>query len=304
MEFVPPASADMETPFKIEIAELSLLAQMAMNEAKEFHAKMSPDFVIESLFKVGTSTGGRRPKAVINVNFKTNECYSGQVAAPLPGFTPIIIKFDEHCDAPTTRIEYSYYLMASEAGLPMMPSRLIEGEKETHFITQRFDRCDNGKIHVQTLAAMYPSASSYEDLFGIASRLRVTPTEMKHLFLQMVMNVLSGNIDDHNRNFSFIMAKDGKWHTAPAYDYTFTIDQSAPYYVNRHSMTINGKSQEITKEDLLQIAGQFNIKGVLAIINKAVATVKDYSKFGERAGVPKKWVARIESEIADCIQSL
>lgn len=60
LEFVPPTSSEMEAPFKVEIAELSRLAQMAQNEAKNFHAVMSPDFIIESLFKVGTSAGGCR----------------------------------------------------------------------------------------------------------------------------------------------------------------------------------------------------------------------------------------------------
>ena len=86
--------------------------------------------MIESLFKVGTSAGGRRAKAIINVNRETNECYSGQVSAPAPGFTPMIIKFDEHLDLPTTRIEYSYYLMARDAGMEMMPSMLVEGERK------------------------------------------------------------------------------------------------------------------------------------------------------------------------------
>lgn len=96
--------------------------------------------MVESLFKVGTSAGGRRPKAVVNVNFEEGQCYSGQVATPYPGYTPMIVKFDEHQKMPTTRIEYSYYLMAVDAELQMMPSRLLEGEQTAHFLTERFDR--------------------------------------------------------------------------------------------------------------------------------------------------------------------
>ncbi|MBD5357239.1 MAG: hypothetical protein HDR88_09595 [Bacteroides sp.] len=65
---------------------------MALKEAKSFHAIMNPDFIIESLFKIGTSASGRRPKAVINVNLQSGECYSGQVSTPLAGFVPMIIK--------------------------------------------------------------------------------------------------------------------------------------------------------------------------------------------------------------------
>lgn len=165
--------------------------------------------MIESLFKVGTSAGGRRAKAIIHVNTETNECYLGQVSAPAPSFTPMIIKFDEHLDMPTTRIEYSYYLMVKDAGMEMMPSMLIEGEKEAHFLTERFDRKENENIHIQTLAAMNPAAGSYESLFDTACRIGIIPMEMQWLFLSMTMNVLGGNVDDHNKNFSFMMRQDG-----------------------------------------------------------------------------------------------
>ena len=112
LEFVPPAAEEMEKPFKVEIADLYRIARAALNEAKDFKVEMQPDLMIESLFKVGTSAGGRRSKAIIHVNLDSNECYSGQVSAPILGFTPMIIKFDEHLDFPTTRVEYSYYLMA------------------------------------------------------------------------------------------------------------------------------------------------------------------------------------------------
>lgn len=299
LDFVPPTSVEMEAPFKVEIAELSKLAQMALTEAKNFHAVMSPDFVIESLFKVGTLAGGRRPKAVINVNTETGECYSGQVPAPHPGFAPMIIKFDEHGEIPATRIEYSYYLMALEASLKMMPSKLIHGENETHFLTERFDRRGNEKIHVQTLAAMSPQSSSYEELFDTALKIGIVPAELKQLFRQMVMNVVAGNVDDHNKNFSFMMGQDGVWHVSPAYDFTFTVDTSGPFYVNRHSMTINGKSQNITKSDLLEVAARYDIKSALSIIETCVETARKYREYAMQAGVPQTWITCIEEEIAD-----
>lgn len=304
LEFVPPTSSEMEAPFKVEIAELSRLAQMAQNEAKNFHAVMSPDFIIESLFKVGTSAGGRRPKAVINVNPESGECYSGQVPTPLPGFVPMIIKFDEHGDIPTTRIEYSYYLMALDAALKMMPSRLMQGQNEVHFLTERFDRRGNEKIHVQTLAAMVPQSSSYEELFDAAVRIGIIPAELKQLFRQMVMNVVGGNIDDHSKNFSFMMAQDGVWHVSPAYDFTFTVDISGPFYVNRHSMTINGKNHDITKADLLEVASRYNIKGASSIIETSIEAVKKYRQYALQAGVPEFWIGRIEEEINDRVALL
>ena len=74
---------------------------------------------------------------------------------------------------------------------------------------ERFDRQEGKKIHIQTLAAMNPSSDCYEDLFDTACRIGVLPSELKQLFLLTVMNVLGGNVDDHNKNFSFLMSSDG-----------------------------------------------------------------------------------------------
>lgn len=302
LEFIPPAAEEMEKPFKI--ADLHRLARAALNEAKDFKAKMLPDLMIESLFKVGTSAGGRRAKAIIHMNKETDECYSGQVNAPTSGFTPMIIKFDEHLDLPTTRIEYSYYLMAQDAGMEMMPSMLIEGEKDVHFLTERFDRKGNEKIHIQTLAAMNPAADSYESLFETACRIGIMPMEMQQLFLSMTMNVLGGNVDDHNKNFSFMMGQDGVWHITPTYDFTFSVDPSAPGYVNRHCMSINNKNSAFERGDLLKIAKKYNIKGADSLIEKAISVVSDYQRYADIAGVDAYWSHQIKEEMNDRIEML
>ena len=304
LEFLPPAEADFEEPYKVEIADLYRLSQLALSEAKSFKAEVHPDLMIESLFKVGTSAGGRRPKAIINLNRETGECYSGQVPMQMPGFVPMLIKFDEHSTVPTTRIEYSYYLMAKEVGLRMMPSYLMEGEDVAHFLTERFDRQDGKKIHTQTLAAMKPTSDSYEDLFDTACRIGILPAELKQLFLLMTMNVLGGNVDDHTKNFSFMMGDDGMWHITPAYDYTFSVDLSAPGYMNRHSMTINNKNVDIERSDLLELAKRYNVKGADSIIDKAIAVLNNYEHYAAQAGVSQYWVQTITEEITFRIQGL
>ena len=285
LEFLPPVAKEMEQPFKVEIAELYRLAQSALNEAKNFKTEMQPDFLIESLFKVGTSAGGRRPKAIINLNPETGECY-------------------EHSEVPTTRIEYSYYLMAKDAGLNMMPSHLVEGEQTAHFLTERFDRRDGKKVYVQTLAAMNPAASSYESLFDTACRIGILPAELKQLFLLTVMNVLGGNVDDHNKNFSFLMNDDGVWHVAPAYDFTFSVDPSAPGYVNLHCLTVCNKNCDIARSDLLELAKLYNIKGADALIEKAVGVVSRYEHYAQQAGIGGYWLQKIKEETAYRIENI
>lgn len=285
LEFLPPTSAEMETSFKVEIESLSALAQKMLKDAQDFKAQLSSDLIVESLFRIGTSAGGRRPKALINVNPESGDCYSGQVETQLPGFIPMILKFDEHIDLPTTRIEYAYYLMAQQAGLRMMPSQLFERKNEVHFLTQRFDRNGNQKLHVQTLAAMSPLSTAYEDLFLVARKLDLPPDDFEQLFLLTILNFIAANVDDHNKNFSFVMDCQGIWRLAPAYDFTFTVDPSAPSYVNRHCMTINGKNHHVSTRDLLELATSFDIKGARKILDTACDAVANFPEHAKIAGL-------------------
>ena len=46
------------------------------------------------------------------------------------------------------RIEYAYYLMATAAGVEMMPCRLLAENGRAHFMTKRFDRDGNARHHI------------------------------------------------------------------------------------------------------------------------------------------------------------
>jgi serine/threonine-protein kinase HipA len=95
--------------------------------------------------------------------------------------------------------------MAIEAGINMMESKLIEVEGTHHFLTRRFDRDGNGKLHTQTLAAMYPEADTYEKLLMVCRKLHLPEVDCQEVFRRLVFNILTNNTDDHNKNFSFIM---------------------------------------------------------------------------------------------------
>ena len=151
---------------------------------------------------------------------------------------------------------------------------------------------------------MNPSANSYEDLFDTACRIGILPAELKQLFLLMVMNVVGGNVDDHAKNFSFLMNEDGAWHVAPAYDFTFSVDPSAPGYMNRHCMTIGNKNSDIKRSDLLELAKHYNIKGANALIEKAVGVVSHYEYYAEHAKVSEYWCNRIKEEMEYRIENM
>ena len=94
-----------------------------------------------------------------------------------------------------------------------------------------------------------------------------------------------------------MMASDGVWHITPAYDFTFSVDTSAPGYITRHCLTINNKYADIERADLLQIAKRYNIKGAESIVNKAVDVVSNYAHYAQLANVDEHWTNKISEEI-------
>lgn len=212
-------------------------------------------------------------------------------------FDKDIIKFNECDDFPSTLVEMAYYKMATSADIKMMNSKLIEVEGRKHFLTERFDRLNGEKLHVQTLAGISELADSYDDMFTIARRLHLSQAEKEQLFRQMVFNVLAKNVDDHTKNFSFIMDRKGKWSLAPAYDITFAVDLSAPRYANRQSLNILGKNENITEADFLKIAETENIKSAEKIIADIRYNIANFGTFAKQVGISDNWTRKIEEAL-------
>jgi serine/threonine-protein kinase HipA len=145
------------------------------------------------------------------------------------------------------------------------------------------------------MAAMSPGSDSYEELFGTIRRLHLPYKASEQIFLQMVFNVISRNVDDHSKNFAFCMTSNGVWKLSPAYDVTFSVDLSAPAYLNRHSLSINGKNDEITHSDIETVASQNDIRDYQALINKVVESVRKFENYAHELGIDKRLTQRIRS---------
>jgi serine/threonine-protein kinase HipA len=248
--------------------------------------------------KIGTSAGGARAKAVIAFNPDTKEIRSGQADAP-KGFTHWLLKFDGVTDQQLGtssgygRVEMAYYLMAKEAAIEMAECRLLEENDRAHFMTKRFDReHGKGKIHVQSFCAIAHNdfneinSFSYEQLFETMRSMLLPYTDAEQLYRRMIFNVMARNCDDHTKNFSFIMDKTGQWKLAPAFDVCHSYRPDSTW-VSQHSMSINGKRQNITRNDLLQVAQKMNIKKADTIINQVQEAVSKWDEFAIQTKVKK-----------------
>lgn len=301
LEFVPAVSG-LESSKSVQIDSLYRLAQKIFDERQEVSVRDDENLDLQSLYEVGTSAGGQHPKAIIAINDETHDIRSGQVSLP-EGYKYYILKFAEGDDFPFTRMEMVYYDMAKEAGVRMMPSRLVHIEGGYHFLTQRYDRPDGRKIHAQTLAAMNPDADSYDDMFEICRTLNLPVNEQSELYRRMVFNVLGGNVDDHIKNFSFLMDKDGEWHVSPAYDVTFSTNLDGSAYENAHSMSIMGKTEGITVEELILFARRNGIKNARRTIEEVSTAISHFYKHASRYQIDDYWKDRIEHFLSGMVPS-
>ena len=295
LEYEPAQKLGDDLVFSVDIEHLYVFAKQVLNERETTVLNAENSILWQDLIKISSSPGGKRPKAIVAVNMATGEVISGQGNIP-EGFEHFILKYDENSTFPLAKLEYVYYQMALAARINMMPSELRSYGNVTHFLTRRFDRVGNDRIHTQTLAAMSPGSDSYEDLFAVIRRLNLPYEDSRQQYLRMVFNVLARNVDDHSKNFSFCMTSDGVWRLSPAYDLTYSVELGTPAYMNRHSITINGKSENISREDLEIVALRNDIQDYKSLIDKVIDAVAKFKEFATELNIDEHLIDIIESD--------
>lgn len=281
---------------KIDVASLHSLAQRIFREREDVAIFPEDDLSLQALFEVGTSAGGRQPKAVIAMNAE-GEIRSGQIAG-LEGFDYYILKFGNAARS-TAELEYAYYQMAIRAGINMMECRLIEIEGEKHFLTKRYDRVNGQKMHTQTLSAIDPEVRSYEGLMFTCRRLKLTETEIQEMYRRTVFNHLTNNTDDHIKNFSFMMDPSGRWQITPAYDLTYIFDLKGYTPYREHCLTLRSKVKGHTLEDLIDFGHDCGIPRPKDIIKQVADAVADFRRLAREAGVLPEWIGRVEQTLRE-----
>lgn len=298
LEFEPVQPKSTNVSSQVELGHLVDIAEEILTGRKDFSANLSTsdEKALFEILKIGSSAGGARAKALIAFNEITGETRSGQAAAP-NGFEHWLIKFDGVADTQFGasmgygRVEMAYYQMAIDAGIQMMESRLLEENNRAHFMTKRFDRPNRDeKLHVQTFCALRHldfnevHLFSYEELFETMRMLGLSYASAQELFRRMVFNVLAKNCDDHTKNFAFIMDQNGQWDLAPAYDICHAYRPGSEW-VSQHALSINGKRKDITRQDLLLVAKNMNIKNPAKIIDNVSSVVSQWKTYANAVQV-------------------
>jgi serine/threonine-protein kinase HipA len=267
---------------------------------------------LTQILRLGTSVGGARAKALIAIkrdkNQRIAEIRSGDIIQPKE-YSYWLLKIDGANEqtlgesAGMGKIEFAYYKLAKEAGIEISESTLHEENGRFHFLTKRFDRIDNGdKIHMQTFSALagidykIPKAGNYETLFRVMKRLQLPYKQFEQQYRRMLFNVVARNHDDHVKNFTFLMNKDGEWQISPAYDLCFSYKPGGTW-TNEHQSSINGKYDNFTKNDLLEFARKFGIKKANSILDEVITAVNQWFKIASEIEIPKETILYISKNL-------
>jgi serine/threonine-protein kinase HipA len=277
------------------MSELVLAARAAVHG--DLASNSSSSAALQQIIDVGTSAGGQRAKAIVNLNPDTSEIQSGHLP-PSPGFEPWLLKFDGVGEDRQLgksqvygRIEYAYSLMANAAGITTARTRLLEENGRAHFMSRRFDRTPDGcKVHMQTLCALagvdfrLRGANDYAQLLACAEQLGLSEEAKIEIFRRATLNVAAMNCDDHSKNFAFLLPSNGRWELAPAYDVTFAYNPHGEWN-NQHLMAVNGRFSEITRADLMALADRFAIPRAASTITAVLDVVDSWPEFATHAGL-------------------
>jgi serine/threonine-protein kinase HipA len=137
---------------------------------------------------------------------------------------------------------------------------------------------------------------SYEQLFQTMRLLRLPYPQAEQLFRRMVFNVMARNCDDHTKNFAFRLRKNQDWELTPAYDICHAYRPGSEW-VSQHALSINGKRNNISKDDMLSIAKSMNIKKATQIIQQTSETIQNWTTFAEETKVEPKLKEAIRSTL-------
>ena len=294
LEFFPE-TYDFNFAEDLKLKALIDLAEQIYTQRENAHIAPDQSLTMQALMAVGTSAGGRQPKAIIAINSETGAIRSGQIGG-LSGYEYCILKLGIK-ERSTAELEMSYYEMAKKAGIRMMPCWLMDVEGDKHFVTKRFDREGEKKLHMQTLAALYPEADSYERLLWVCRKMRLSERDSEEVFRRMVFNILANNTDDHNKNFSFLMDEQGRWSLSPAYDLTYIFNTGGFLPETRHCLMIRGKYEDITIEDVKALAAENGIRKAESIIDEVGKAVLEFRALAEQNGVKEQWISSVENTL-------
>ena len=256
--------------------------------------------VIAELGHLGGSPGGARPKATVAIDSNDGAIYGPTVFDTK--YQHCIVKFRGVDDPPdAANIEMAYSKMAQAAGVRVPVTQLITDDSgKQYFVSHRFDRVGTKRLHTHSASGLLYadfrlSALDYRDLISLTRALTHDRREVAAMFALAVFNVLAHNRDDHARQFSFLMSRDGQWKLAPAYDLTFSTGPGG-----EHSTSVLGLGKQISHSQFSALgrSADLDVTETEQIIERTSSAVANWDRFARDWDVGRVSRANIGAALA------
>ncbi len=253
------------------------------------------------LRRLNGSSAGARPKAMLGLDADGKNALGG--TEPPPGYEPWLVKFPNKKDgADAGALEYVYAVMAERAGIRMPPTRLLPSSRGPgYFAVKRFDRVDGGRLHMHTACGLLHTdfripALDYSGLIALTKQMTGDDRETERMYRLAVFNALTHNRDDHAKNFSFLMDRDGVWTLSPAYDLTFSSGIN-----HEHSTAVMGEGKRPTREHLLSLAREARVPDRRAneILDRTRGAAADFRPLAAQHDVSRERIEAISRRLAE-----
>jgi serine/threonine-protein kinase HipA len=292
LTYHPPMANEEDSAPVVDLQELAHQSERILQGSTED--------VLPSLRLAGGSPQGARPKVLVAVH-EDGRAIAGTSDVP-EDFRHYLVKFPAGEDLPEIgAVEAAYALMAEEAGLNIPPTTLLETrDGGRYFGVERFDRDGNLRLHMHTLSGLLHASHrlpslEYEGFLKATLILTKDQRQVEEAYRRMAFNVLAHNRDDHVKNFSYLMDRDGEWRLAPAYDLVFSEGPGG-----QHTMAIAGEAERPGERDMINVANNCDLDAGRAeeIINEVRGAIRQWSRFAKATGVSTSTSRRIGRTIA------
>ena len=263
-------------PPVIQIDEL-LQAAKEIEKSEYKHLKPEKKWV-QRLFQPGSSMGGARPKACVQ-----------------SGGHLYLAKFPSiNDDINVSRWEHFAHLMAKECGINVAETKVIKaGTGQDILLSKRFDRTEEKKrIHMASSLTVLGltdgdgqrTGKGYLDIvdFIISGGGNHIEANLEELYKRVAFNICIGNTDDHFRNHSFLLGKEG-WELSPAYDINPTTSMF-------QALLIDANSNDSSLNSLYNAHEFYMLDETTArsIIKDVTRNMKNWENMAEDLGLPRR----------------
>ena len=279
---------------KLETADVELLKL-----AKDVLAFMENESeeLLRELVLIGGSPHGARPKVLVNFDRKSNRMSNSEQGIGIP----MLVKFPaQHEHKEVCAVEAMYGRIAHACGLRVPRTEYFDlGKNLSAFGTERFDRLDGMRIPMHTAAGaahvdFRVPQLEYAALLRLTRFMTRDEREVLQAFERCVFNVIFNNRDDHSKNFSYLLSKNGQWQFSPGYDLTFSEGPNG-----EHQMDICGEARAPGRRNLLDLVKQAGIseKAANEVIERLAEVADRLGEFSGEFPIRKDTLKTIEKAV-------